>query len=185
VNIENPKQLQASGEFNQIIIAKLATDKGVHAETAIAVASRMAGTFVLRATGLPITTLKPGTPVFSDVIDNQGQPVLATIDQALASLGIPVDRRKVNFDLSDEHRCHLKLMETQAMFDPLFRPIVAKYGLTDAEAAHAAAFAAADLIQKCAQVLNPYIAYAVAAYAMIEGCKTVPFDADRATVAAH
>jgi hypothetical protein len=35
------------------------------------------------------------------------------------------------------------------------------------------------------QVLNPYIAYAVAAYAMIEGCKTVPFDADRATVAAH
>jgi len=185
VNIRNPKQLQASDEFNQIIIAKLATDQGVHAETAIAAVSRMAGTFVLRATGLPIATLKPGTPVFSDVIDDQGQKVLATVDQALASLGVPVDSRRVNFDLSDEHNSHLKLMETQAMFDPLFRAIVTKYGLTDAEAAHCAAFATADLIQKCAQVLNPYIAYAVAAYAMIEGCKTVPYDADRAPVAAH
>jgi hypothetical protein len=85
VNIENPKQLEVSGEFNQVIIAKLATDKGVHAETAIAAASRMAGTFLLRSTGLPIATLKPGSPVFSDVIDEQGQRVLATALRAGSS----------------------------------------------------------------------------------------------------
>jgi hypothetical protein len=79
----------------------------------------------------------------------------------------------------------MTLMDTQAMFDPLFRPILSKYGLTDAEAAHSAAVAAAMLIQKCSQVLNPYIAYAIAAYGMIEGCKTVPFDAGRTTAAAH
>ena len=183
MDIQNPKQLAASGEFNQVVIAKLATERGVHAETAISVASRMAGTFLLRSTGLPISALQPGMPVFSDLIDEQGQRVLATVDQALAALGVALDTRKVDYDLPDEHEPQMKLRETQAQFDPLFRAIVSKYELTDGEAAHAAGLSTAILIQKCAPFLDPHIAYAIAAYGMIEGCKTVPFDAERAPAA--
>jgi hypothetical protein len=183
VKIDNPKQLEASTEFNEVIISKLATEKGVHAETAISAASRMAGTFLLRSTGLPIDSLKPGTPVFSDLIDDQGRRVLATVDWALSSLGVPLDIRKVDYDLSDEHDPGMALMQTQVLFDPSFRAILGKYGLSDAEAAHSAALSTAILIQKCAPFLDPHIAYAIAAYGMVEGCKTVPFDAGRAPAA--
>src|SRR5262245_2582940 len=53
--IQNPNQLKASAEFTQTIISLLSTGRGVHAETAISAASRMAGTFALRSCGLPMS----------------------------------------------------------------------------------------------------------------------------------
>jgi hypothetical protein len=173
----NPKQIEAAAEFNRGLISKLANEKGVHAETAISAASRMAGTFILRSTGLPLGNLKPGSPVFSDLANDQGQQVLALADQTLASLGVRIDARKVDYDLSPEHEPHMNLMEMQSLLDPGFRAIAVEFGLTEAQAAGSLAISAAILIQQCAGFLDPHVAYAVAVYGMVEGSKTVPFDA--------
>jgi len=118
MNVENPSQVQASAEFTEKIIAKLADKKGVHAETAISAASRMAGTFLLRSTGLPIAGFAPGS----------------------------------------------------------FRAILQKHNLTAREGAYAAAVSTAVLIQKSAGVLDPRISYTIAAWGIVEGCKTVPLN---------
>jgi hypothetical protein len=176
VQIENPKQYNAAAEFNRTIIAKLANKKGFHAETAISAASRMAGTQLLRSSGLPLAQFTPGTPIFFDVVDEQGQQVLGLVDRALASLGVPFDARQVDYDLSDHHNPQIDLMQTQALLDEPFRAITHKYGLSEAEAASALAISTAVLIQNCSGLLNPHVGYALAAYGMVEGSKTVPFE---------
>ena len=175
MNIENPKQIEAAGEFNREIIASLANGKGVHAETAISAAARMAGTFVLRSTGLPLADFEPGTTLLADVADEYGQQVLALVDQALESLGVAFDARNVNYDLSPEHDSHLDLMETQTLLDAGCRSIADRFELTAAETAGSLAISTALLMQQCAGVVDPHVAYAVVVYGMVEASKTVPF----------
>lgn len=171
----NPDQLDASAEFTQTICSKLATDCGVHAETAISAASRMAGTLLLRSTGLPVMRFAPGSPVFVEAIEEQGERLLGTVGQTLASLQVPFDPSKLDFDTPQENSPHLGLRETQSMLDPSFRAILAKYRLNEEQGAQAAAVSAAVLIHNCAGFLDPHVSYTIAAYGIIEGCKTVPF----------
>lgn len=59
-------EIRAARAFREHVFAKLGNEKGVHAETALSAAGRMAGTFLLRSFGLPLEHLEPGTPVLSD-----------------------------------------------------------------------------------------------------------------------
>jgi hypothetical protein len=173
--IDNPAQFRASAEFTQTICSRLATARGIHAETAISVASRMAGTMLLRSTGLPVAQFSPGTPVFSDVIDEVGEKLLGTVGETLTTLEVPLDPSKLDYDTPEENAPHMDLAETQSAFDPAFRAIVSKYRLSQEEGAQAAAVSAAMLIQKCSPFLDPHVSYTLAAYGIIEACKTVPW----------
>jgi hypothetical protein len=175
--VENKNQLKASAEFTQTIISVLASGRGVHAETAISAAARMAGTFVLRSSGLPFSNFEPGTPIFSDVIDEAGQKVLQTVGDSLSVMNVILDADKLDYNLPEENNPRMQLSETQTLLDAPFRKIMDKYRLTEEEGAHAAAVSTAVLIQKCLGVLDPHLGYTVAAFGMIEACKTVPFDA--------
>ena len=172
----NPGQFQAAGELNQVIISKLATERGVHAETAISAAARLAGTCLLRSAKLPLTNFSPGTSILSDAVDESGQKLLGSVGQTLASLDVPFDPARLDYDLADEHRPHLDLLETQALLEPSFRAILANHGLNEQEGASAAAIATAILIHKCAGFLDPHVAYVIAVYGMVEASKTVPFE---------
>ena len=84
----------------------------------------------------------------------------ATIDvesQAVAQLGRPA--------------------QTETLLDAPFRAVAGKYELTDQQVAASLGISAAILIQNCAGFLDPHVAYVVATYGMVEGAKTVPFDA--------
>src|SRR5436189_5213035 len=136
---DNPKQIEAAKEFNQAIIAGLANEKGVHAETAISAAARMAGTFLLLSTGLPLTNFEAGRSILCDLVDEQGQEVLGLIDQALASMNVPFDPSRVDYDVPEAHSPMLDLMQTQALLDEPLRAIAGKYELADEESATALA----------------------------------------------
>jgi len=170
--IQNQNQLKASAEFTQTIISLLSTGRGVHAETAISAASRMAGTFALRSCGLPMSHFTPGTPILGDVIDEQGNKVLTTVNDTLA--GLNVELKSSNYELPDDNTPHMQLAEVQSMLDAPFRAIINKYHLSEEEGAHAAAVSAAVLIEKASSCLDPNIGYTVAVYGMVEACKTVP-----------
>ena len=44
----------------------LQSEHGVHAGTAVSVAARLAGTFLIRSSDLDLSAIAAGTPVFSD-----------------------------------------------------------------------------------------------------------------------
>jgi len=92
--MNNRNQYEASAKLTQTILSKLATEKGVHAETAVSAAARMAGTLVLRSCRLPLEGLKPGSPIFSDQVDQLGPKVLESVDEALVMLKIGITRNK-------------------------------------------------------------------------------------------
>ena len=173
--IENPNQHKASAEFTQAVISRLATEKGVHAETALSAAARMAGTFALRSCGLPLFRFMPGTSILGDVIDEQGQKVLRTVDETLAGMSVRLDPQKLDCDLPEGNQPRMTLAEVQSVMDAAFRTIAEKYTLSNEEAAHAVAMSTADLIQKCSGVLDPHLGYTIAVYGMVEASKTVPF----------
>jgi hypothetical protein len=66
------KQFAAAREFNTVIVDKLTNEKGVHANTAIAAAARMAGTFLFRSFNLPLQNLEPGAAILSDAANEKG-----------------------------------------------------------------------------------------------------------------
>ena len=172
--IRNPNQFKASAELTQTILTKLATKRGVHAETAISAAARMAGTYLLKSSGLPIAQFTPGTAIFSDLMDDQGQRLLRAVDEVLESLNIAMDPQRMDLNIPDEHQPQMALMEIQTLLDPSFDAIFRKYQLTAEEGAYSAAISTAVMMQKTAGVVDPYLGYAIAAYGILESCKTVP-----------
>ena len=173
--IKNQNEMEAANAFTDVICNKLATDRGVHAETAISAISRMAGTMLLRSSGLPINNLKSGSPVFADVVNEQGEELLGTVGKTLASLRVPFDPSKLTYEMPAENAPHLNLEETQAALNSPFREVLSKYRMTEQEGAQAAAVSAGMLIEKCAAFLDPHVSYTIAAYGIIEACKTVPW----------
>jgi hypothetical protein len=130
---------------------------------------------LLRSTGLPISQIEPGTPVFSDVANEQGEKLLGTVGETLAALKVPFDPAKLNYEMPEQNTPHLNLKEMQSTLDAPFRAILTKYRLTEHEGAEAAALSTGMLIQRCAGFLDPHIAYVIAAFGIIEACKTVPW----------
>ena len=148
MSVGDRHRFEVSAELTQTILSKLATEKGVHAETAVSAAARMAGTLVLRCCRLPRANFKPGSPVFSDQVDELGPKVLESVDQTLAFLKVPIDTKKLNYDIPERNQPLMKLLEVQSLLDPSFRMILQKHGLSDEEGAHAAAVSTAVIIEK-------------------------------------
>jgi len=170
----NVAQIQAARDFNQAIISKLATENGVHAETAISAASRMAGTLLIHASGLPLDNFKPGSPILSDNMNERGQEMLKVVDQTLDLLKVPFDATKLDYDLPPDHSPLMELLETQSLLEEPFRAVLTRHGLTAQQGAYAAAISTAMLIQQCSGILDPHVAYVIAAYGMVQAVKTVP-----------
>ena len=65
-------QIDAAQEFANTVVAELRTDKGVHAETAVASVARMAGTFLFRSFGFQLPDVEPGGVVLSEQANEAG-----------------------------------------------------------------------------------------------------------------
>ena len=68
----------------------------------------------------------------------------------------------------------LEFLDTQKKLEPLYATIKARLSLSPQEAAQAAAVATALLIRHCVKVLDPGVAFGIAAYGFVEGSKTAP-----------
>ena len=167
-------QLTAASEMVDLIVDALRSDRGVHAETAIGAAARMAGTCLFRSFGFELRNVKPGSPVLSDAANERGPLLLQTLGTALAAAKLQSSALTLPPDIADEHRPRLSLIETQTLLEPAVRRIAARHGLTPEQAAHACTLAAARLIRMCVEVLDPRIGFAVATQGFVEGTKTAP-----------
>jgi hypothetical protein len=168
------KQFAAAREFCTVIVDKLTNDQGVHANTAIASAARMAGTFLLRSFNLPLNKLEPGAPVLSDAANEKGPFLVDLMSGVLQQMNVAIDPGRVAAAQGQGDAPQLSLIDTQALLETDLTRIKENYQLNYEQAGHAGAIATALLIRKCAEVLDPHIAFSLAAYSFVEGTKTVP-----------
>ncbi|MFN0122578.1 MAG: hypothetical protein ACKV2V_18940 [Blastocatellia bacterium] len=168
------KKLTAGRGGYEVIMQKLTNERGVHAETAIACAGRMAGTFMLRSCRLPMDHLEPGMPVLSDAANEKGPYLTDLLQMALTQMNININPNCGEDVLAGRDAPQISVLETQRLLENDFRQIMRKYQLNDEEASHAATFTTAFMVQACGGVIEPQSAFQYAIYSMVEGSKTVP-----------
>lgn len=168
------QQIDAAQAFSNAAVTELKTERGVHAETAVAGVARMAGSFLFRSFEFPLPGLEPGQVVLSEEANEAGPRLIGILSGALAEIGVALDEQKLAAPQLAANQPHLDFLETQRRLEPRFAAIRAQHGLSLAEAAGAGALATAFMIHQCAGVLDPNTAFGVAVYGFIEGAKTVP-----------
>ena len=169
-----PHQLAAANAYVDIVVREFRTDAGVHAETAIAAAARMAGTFLFRSFNFPLKDVNPGSPVLSDAANDHGPLLVQTLGAGLDNLKVTLDRSRLQSGVSAENEPHVSVIETQSRIESQFRSVSARFLLSAEDSAHACALAAARLIQLSSGALDPHVGFSVAAYGFVEGSKTAP-----------
>ena len=169
------RRAHAVEEFHQATLELLKTEDGIHAETAVAAAARMAGTFLFRSFGFDVKGIPPGTPALSDKANDHGPLLVDVLGATLERIGVRLDGHRIQRPLNDEgHQPLLTFLDSQQKLEPRYAIIRHRWGLSLEDAAAAAATTAALLIRDTAHVLDPHIAFGIAAFGFVEGAKTVP-----------
>ncbi len=168
------EQQDAAQQFVGLAIEAFKSERGVHAETAIAGVARMAGTFLFRSFAFPLASVQPGQAVLSDAANEQGPKLIQALGNVLAHIGVALDKSKLGVNKDPEHRPMLDFLATQKRLEPLFSPAMQSFGLSYPQAAESAAIATAVIIKQCVPVLDPNLAFGIAAYGFVEGSKTAP-----------
>lgn len=167
------EQVEAANEFAHATMKALRSDRGVHAETAVAAASRMAGAFLFRSFGFVLPNLEPGQYVLSEQANEYGPRLVGLLSSMLSKLGVAVNEA-IAGDPVTADRPQLGVIETQKLLGPEFGAIRERHKLSLQQAADAGAVATAIVLSYCAPVLDPNVAFGVAVTGFIEGTKTAP-----------
>jgi hypothetical protein len=153
-------QKAAAETFVNVAIEALKTDRGVHAETAVASLARMAGTFMFRSFALPLSDVAPGQIVLSDAANENGPRLVQALIATLAHFGFNLDRATLDASVASPASAPLLgFLDTQRKLEPTFVAIKNRLGLSYQEAADSAAVATALLICQSASVLEPHTAF--------------------------
>lgn len=170
----NQVQLQAAGEFGTT--AMQAFDQGgtFPAETVIGATARMAGSFLFRSLGLPLTGAQSGSVVLSEEANQQGPRLIQILAAVLQNIGVKLDSSKLSAAQGAAKAPKESFLETQSVLEERFVAIREKHGLSDGEAADSVAVATAMLIKSCSHSLDPHVGFGLAVYGFIEGSKTAP-----------
>ena len=112
------QQIEAAQEFVNTTIDTLRTEKGVYAETAIAGAARMAGTFMFHSFEFNLDGVKAGQAVYSDMANVQGLMLVQRPGSVLSHMGITLDKELLSKPPGTEIQPLLGVLETQWMLEP-------------------------------------------------------------------
>jgi hypothetical protein len=169
------KILEAAQLMRDALRKLVASPQGVHAETLVAAAARMAGTMLFRSFGLDSGDLRPGSVVLSEQANRRGPLLMETMFATLRRLGhTDLEQDDLKGARETTALSRLSLAETQRRLEPWYRKTQEVCGLSLAEAAGAGAIATALVIHDSGAVLDLHAACAIAVYGMVESLKTVP-----------
>lgn len=174
----NQAQLQAASEFGTAAMKAFDQDGTFPAEIVIGSTARMAGSFLLRSFGLPLTGIQPGSVVLSEQANQQGPRLIQILGAVLENIGVKLDPSKLAASQPTARGQKAPFLETQDVLEERFAAIRQKYGLSDGEAADSVAVATAVLIKNCSSLLDPHLGFGLAVYGFIEGSKTAPATED-------
>lgn len=146
----------------------------VHPPTLVAACARMSGYYLLRSSGGVTAAMKPGETILSPQASEKTPVLLRTCAAILASLGhsLPASPPQPLVDAANTPR--EDFLQTQSRLVPVFAPLLARFGLDHYDAARSAAVAAAITIHTVSKHLELTRGYGAAAFAFMEGSRTVP-----------
>jgi hypothetical protein len=180
---ENFSQLnEAANQVTQIIFEHTKSERGVHVETAISAPCFLAGTLILRSTGVDLSKLTPGQPVFvnvahegsEDVVNDAGRDVHSFMKKICSPLGLE-PFGGWNQPVPDNHQPLQSGIDLVQKIEQPFLDLMDRLGVPGEFHPYAAAFAGMKVIQMGKQALNPDIGKAIALSSLVAGCKTVPY----------
>jgi hypothetical protein len=167
-------QIQAASEFGTTAMQTFDQGGTFPAETVIGSVARMAGSYLFRSLGLPLTGIKPGAVVLSEQANQQGPRLIQILGGVLQGVGVKLDASKLSAAQAKANGQKESFLQTQEVLEAKFAAIRDKHGLSDSEAADSAAVATAVLIKNCSKLLDPHAGFGLAVYGFIEGSKTAP-----------
>ena len=169
-----PAQLEAAAEFGTAALQAFDQGGSFPPETAVGAAARMAGSFLLRSSGVALAQFKPGAPVPSEQADQEAPRLIQVLSAVLQRVGVTLDSAKLSAAQAAVKGPEEPFLQAQQTLEPRFAAIQDQFDLTDGEAADSAAAATAVLIKNCAGFLDPHVGFALAVYGLIEGSRTAP-----------
>lgn len=167
-------QHNAALEFANAAAATFGNNGSMHPGTVVAATARMAGTYLFRSFGHKLAGVRPGQAVLSTEANERGPVLLRIVAGILDKGGIKLDDAQAGKPVEPQHAPTLPFLDTQRKIEPVFKAIRDRITLSEKEAAYAAAFATAFLIQHCAKVMDPSVAFGIATCGIVEGSKTAP-----------
>ena len=172
----NAKKIVEASDLLQSTLRKLiVSEQGIHAETIIAAAARMAGTALFHAMPGGLERLPQGSVAVSDQTNAEGQKLTRLLFATLRQLGhTAIDEQRLGGATESTALARLSLAETREILEPWCQKIRGVCDLTWREFADAAVVATANLIHECRSVLAVHPGCAIAIHGMVESLKTVP-----------
>ncbi len=160
---------QAGAEIKNVILGSITDERGVHIETAIAAAGYLAGTAILKGTGINLSAFPQGGAVFVDEVNEVGPALVNHLFALLGKTAPPADRVPENHQPLRAYKDLLPLLWPQA------EAILARHQIPPRAAPFACAQAIGEIILAGQAQLDPAIAKALAVEAIVKGSKTVPY----------
>lgn len=170
----NAAQLEAAAEFGTAALEAFDQGGSFPAETVVGAVARMAGSFLLRSSGVALAGSQPGAPVPSEQAEQEGPRLIQVLRAVLQSVGVTLDSSKLSAAQAAVKGPKEPFLQTQQNLEPRFAAIQEEHDLTDGEAADSAAAATAVLIKNCAGFMDPHVGFAIAVYGLLEGSRTTP-----------
>ncbi len=169
---------QAGADVYQAILRSISDERGVHLQTAIAAAGYLAGTAILKSCGLDVSTLTPGSAVFTDRVNEIGPGVVQDVLNRVSS-GVrsgPIDLNAPLAELVPPNHQPLRSYENLLpLLWPQCQAILDRHQVSMEQAAFACSAAVAKLILDGQAQLSVAIGKAIAIEAMVKASKTVPY----------
>jgi len=168
-------QNKVAGALVDLVAAAVGSGRAVHPETAIASASRLSGSLLLRSFNFNDQGLEPGSVLLSERANEEGPQLINILSAAIQSFGVNLDKGKLGGggELRGEVP-KLTVVQSLELLQDDALSIASKSGLGPKEAAQCAALATAFIVKECAQNIGGEVGFNVAVYGFLEGSKTVP-----------
>lgn len=166
-------QLEVAGPLTDLIANQLGKDRAVQTETAIASIARLAGSLLLRSFNFDLTTPVPGTVVLSAEANEKGPELINIAAHIVKRFGLDIDSAGGK-NKGRGHDPKLSFLESIALLQAPAIKICKERGLNLEQSAQSAAVATGFIVKECARSIDVKVAFNLAVYSFIEGCKTVP-----------
>jgi hypothetical protein len=162
-----------NGLTNLVLAALSDPERGVHIETALAMAGATAGALVLRAAvGDGLDSLEPGSPVLADAVNEAGPDLLHFTASAAAQLGLAWQPQEPQF--REGHEPLHGPTELVAMLEGPAVVLFERFAVPADERPRYLLLAALRLMQMADGVVDPTVAAETIIWSLVVGSKTVP-----------
>lgn len=171
---DDEKLMAVAAEGRALLFDELEGDRGLHVETLVAAAARLAGSCLLRSFKLDLTGIAPGSPVFSDLADQHGPQLMDLLGKTLAVLEVPIDETQVTGEVTPDHAPLMDCFETLLQLQAPARALLARHGFDDVRGARAFTLTTAILIHETQAVVPAQSLFDIAVTGLVEGAKMAP-----------